>query len=93
MVETDEKIVLIDEEGVEHEFILIDMLEVDGQEYAILEPLEIEEEEEEAEAIILKVTKDENDEDILTDIEDDEEWEKVADKWQELIESDEEEVE
>ena len=48
------------------------------------------EEEESDEAIILKIGKDENGEDILFDIEDDEEWEKVADAWQELIESDEE---
>lgn len=86
MVDNEEKIVLVDEEGEEHEFILIDMLEVDGAEYAILEPLDMDVED--AEAIILKVTKDENGEDILSDIEDDEEWEKVADKWQEMIEND-----
>jgi len=89
MFDNDEKIVLVDEQGEEHEFVLIDVLEVDGQEYAILEPLDADTEE--TEAIILKVTKDEDGEDVLIDIEDDEEWEKVADAWQDLIEEDEEE--
>ncbi|MDX9872146.1 MAG: DUF1292 domain-containing protein [Clostridia bacterium] len=91
MVDNEETIVLVDEEGEEHEFVLIDMIEVDNEEYAILEPLD--DEADEAEAIILKVAKDENGEDILLDIEDDEEWEKVADKWQELIEEEEDEEE
>jgi uncharacterized protein YrzB (UPF0473 family) len=89
MVDNEEKIVLVDEDGEEHEFVLIDVLEVDGAEYAILEPMELDVEE--SEAIILKVGKDENGEDILYDIEDDEEWEKVADRWQEMIEEDVEE--
>jgi len=84
-------IVLVDEDGVEHEFVLIDVLELDGNEYAILEPVETDEDSDEpAEAIILKIGKDENDEDILYDIEDDEEWEKVADFWQEKMEEAEE---
>mgnify|MGYP005852325593 CR=1 FL=1 len=85
----EENIVLVDEDGEEHEFALIDVIEVDGEEYAILEPLDSEEDINEA--IILKIGKDENGEDILYDIEDDEEWEKVADRWQEMIEEDEEE--
>jgi len=88
-VDNEEKIVLVDEDGEEHEFVLIDVLEVDGAEYAILEPVEMDVEE--SEAIILKLGKDENGDDILYDIEDDEEWEKVADRWQELIEGEEEE--
>lgn len=89
MVDNEEKIVLVDEDGAEHEFIIIDVLDVDGEEYAILQPLD--ENAEDSEAIILKLGKDENGEDILYDIEDDEEWEKVADRWQELIEEDDEE--
>ena len=49
----------------------------------------MDDEEESEEAIILKIGKDENGDDILFDIEDDEEWEKVADAWQELIEEEE----
>jgi uncharacterized protein YrzB (UPF0473 family) len=91
MSNDEEKIVLEDEDGEEHELVLIDVLEVDGAEYAILEP--IDEDEENSEAIILKRGKDEHGEEILYDIEDDEEWEKVADKWQEMIEAEEEEEE
>lgn len=87
----EEKIVLVDEDGEEHEFALIDVIEVDGGEYAILAPLDAEKEE--SEAIILKVGKDDNGEDILYDIEDDDEWEKVADTWQEMIENEEDEEE
>ncbi|MDD2402050.1 MAG: DUF1292 domain-containing protein [Clostridia bacterium] len=88
MVEENDNVILLDEDGAEHEFALIDVLEVDGAEYAVLEPLE--DDEEESEAIILKLGKDENDEDILYDIEDDEEWEKVADIWQEKIDAEDE---
>lgn len=89
VIDNEEKVVLVDEDGEEHEFALIDVIEMEGEEYAILEPLDMDEEE--SEAIILKIGKDDNGEDILYDIEDDEEWEKVADKWQEKIESDDEE--
>jgi len=87
MIKDEDKIVLLDEEGKELEFAFIDVLEVDDVEYAILSPVEaFENDEEEKEDIILKIGKDENGEEILFDIEDDEEWEKVADKWQELME-------
>lgn len=82
-------VTLVDEDGKEHDFVFIDSVEVEGQEYAVLSPL-TEEEEESDEAIILKITQDDNGDDILVDIEDDEEWEKVADAWQEMIEAEEE---
>jgi len=80
-------VTLVDEEGKEHDFAFVDSIEVEGQQYAILSPME--EDEESDEAIILKIGKDEDGEDILFDIEDDEEWEMVADAWQEMIESEE----
>jgi uncharacterized protein YrzB (UPF0473 family) len=55
-------------------------------------PLEEEEEldeEEEVEVVILKVVFDEEGNEFLGDIEDDEEWEKVADAWQELVDKEE----
>lgn len=79
----EEAIVLTDEEGQEHEFNLVDILTVDGEEYAILQPVA------EDEAIILKFGVDEEGNEILFDIEDDEEWERVADTWQEVLEEDE----
>lgn len=79
-LDREETIILTDEEGKEHEFNLIDVITVDGEEYAILQPVD------EDDAIILKFDVDENGEEILCDIEDDEEWEKVADAWQEMQE-------
>ncbi|MBO8137354.1 MAG: DUF1292 domain-containing protein [Desulfotomaculum sp.] len=86
MTERDEVITLIDEEGNEHDFAVVDILQVEGSEYAILLPAE----EEAEEAIILKFAQDEDGNDILVDIEEDEEWEKVADAWQEKVAGEEE---
>ena len=77
--ELDDVLILIDEEDQEHPFQMIDMVEVDGNKYAVLVPLE--EDAEEDEAIILKIVEDENGEEVLYDIEDDEEWKKVVDIW------------
>lgn len=77
--ELDDVLILVDEEDQEHPFQMIDMVEVDGNQYAVLVPLE--EGSEEDEAIILKIVVDENGEEMLYDIEDDEEWEKVVDIW------------
>ncbi len=85
--ENNDVLVLTDEEGQEHQFTVIDFIEVDDQEYAILLP--VGEEEEMGEAIILKVCLDENGDEVLYEIEDDEEWEAVAQAW-EIIMADEE---
>ena len=77
-------VLLVDEEGKEHEFQLVDMLEVEGTQYAVLSPIEDGEESEEA--IILKVGLDSNGEEMLYDIEDDAEWEKVVEVWNNSLE-------
>jgi uncharacterized protein YrzB (UPF0473 family) len=77
-LEEDEVIVLTDDDGEEHEFNLIDTITVNEKEYAILQPVE------EEEAIILRFGIDDEGDEVLYDIEDDEEWEKVADAWQEI---------
>lgn len=79
--EQDEIITLIDDNGEEKDFTVIDILEVDGSEYAILLPLD----EESDEAIILKFTEDAEGNEVLIDIENDEEWEKVADAWEDVM--------
>jgi uncharacterized protein YrzB (UPF0473 family) len=85
MEEVFDVVILNDDEGNEHEFVQLATLELDGNTYFILLPVEeTDDDDEEAEAIILKVGKDENGEDMLMDIEDDEEWEKVADAWEEM---------
>lgn len=82
-------VTLVDEEGAEFHFKLVDMIEVEEQEYAILLPTDAEE----LEAVILKVVTDENGEEILTNIDDDEEWEMVASAWQAAMDEDEEDEE
>jgi uncharacterized protein YrzB (UPF0473 family) len=81
MSEEENIVILTDDEGQDHEFEVLQIMEIDDQEYAILLPLE--QEGEEDEAIILRIGVDENGEEVLFDIEDDEEWEMVAQAWQE----------
>jgi uncharacterized protein YrzB (UPF0473 family) len=87
LTEEDEVVTLVDEEGAEHDFTVIDIIEVEGAEYAIMLPVD----EEDNEAIILKFSKDEEGNELLVDIEDDEEWEKVSEAWEEMIAEEEEE--
>jgi len=79
-------LVLVDDEGIEHQFELLAELEIEENFYRVLIPLE-EEDEDECEVVILKVVYDEEGAEFLSDIEDEEEWEMVADAWQELVDS------
>ncbi|MCL5677485.1 MAG: DUF1292 domain-containing protein [Firmicutes bacterium] len=81
--EREEVIVLTDENGEEHEFTLIDVLEVDGKEYAVLLPPE---DDDDDEAVILRLETDEQGNDVLVDIDSEEEFERVAEAWEELLE-------
>ena len=87
---SEQLITLVDEEGNEHDFELIDYFEFDEQAYAVLVPLNIESQEDaqEGEAIILRVEKTAEGEEILVNIEDDDEWEKAAGIWMEIAEED-----
>ncbi len=97
MPEQDEVITIIDEENNEHEVIIYDILELDGQRYAIVVPLADDEEdgddledfedEAEGDAFVLKIIQDEDGEEVLVEINDDE-WEKVKDACMEVLESD-----
>lgn len=78
-------IVLTDEDGVDHEFAMVDMINVEDNEYAILVPID-EGVEDSDEAVILKVETDEDGEETLVEIEDDAEWDRVAEAWEELLE-------
>jgi uncharacterized protein YrzB (UPF0473 family) len=98
----DEKLVtLVDEDGEEQDFIVIDTIELEGSRYAVLLPAENveiddefdedeveddeDEDDDEGEAIILKFMTDEEGNEMLIDIEDDEEWDKVADAWEKMV--------
>lgn len=83
--EDDEIITLTDEEGHDHEFVVVDVIEVDNREYAILLPIDENPDEDEGEAVILRVEQDADGEDILVDIESEEEWERVAQAYEDLL--------
>jgi uncharacterized protein YrzB (UPF0473 family) len=74
--ESEDIFTLTDEEGVEKQFQLLGSCEVDGSEYLALVPLEDNEAEE---YVILKREVDENGEDILATIDDDDEFDRIAD--------------
>jgi len=88
--ERDDLVVLTDEDGKDHEFSVIDIVQVDGRDYAILSPmddsLEDQEGEDEDIIVIFRMETDEKGEDVLVEIEDDEEWEKVAETWEDMLE-------
>ncbi len=88
--EEDEIITLTDEDGNEHEFVVVDVIEVEDLEYAILLPIDTEDDEE-AEAVILRLEKDSDGDDILVDIDAEDEWEKVAQAYEDLLEDEPEE--
>ena len=88
-MEMDNIITLIGENGEEVEFEVIDMIQVDEEEYAILLPRT--EDGAGQEAIILKVEIDDEGEEILVEIDSDDEWEMVANIWQEMIDESEDE--
>jgi uncharacterized protein YrzB (UPF0473 family) len=87
-------IVLVDEEGHEHRFNLLDIVEVEGAKYAVMVP-EIQNtatEEEEEEAVIFRIETDENGEEVLVDIEDDDEFIKVREVLDEMYEEEDDEL-
>ncbi len=85
-------IILVDEEGNEHDFALVDRFPVDLKEYAILVPVVYLEEDEEDtidledDAFIFRIDLDEGEE-ILIEVEDEFEWNQVAMVWEERIQS------
>lgn len=84
-----EVLILVGEDGEEYPFELIAELEIDDNLYVVLLPIveDEEEEEEEAEVLIYKASYDEEGNLLLSEIEDEEEWNKVSEAWEELVES------
>lgn len=78
--ENTDRITLVDEEGQEHQFTLVDVVELDERRYALMIPVGDGKasEEEEEEAYIFRLETDEKGEDILVDIEDEDEFERVC---------------
>ncbi|QSO53902.1 DUF1292 domain-containing protein [Alicyclobacillus curvatus] len=89
--EFDEEVILLeDEDGQEHRFVLGDVITVEEQDYAILLPID----EELEEGVIFRIDGEDGDQMVLADIDTDEEWQKVVDAYNaymdELEEEDEE---
>ncbi|MBI6545353.1 MAG: DUF1292 domain-containing protein [Cyanobacteria bacterium NC_groundwater_1444_Ag_S-0.65um_54_12] len=76
--DNDNLITLQDEEGNEHEFEVVDVIEVAGKEYALLLPADAEEEDEES-VLVLRF-----DDDTLSVIEDEAEFNQVVAYLEEL---------
>lgn len=78
---------VLDDEGNEHQFELLDAIETDDGRYVALLPIYDEAEmalEDDGELVILEVVNDEG-EDLLVPIEDDEVFEEIADAFQERL--------
>lgn len=91
----EDHVILTDEDGKEHTFEVVDVIEVESKEYAILAPAEGEEEELDpsGEAMIFRIDHDDEGEQVLVEIEDDEEWERVAAEYDRLVDEEEDEEE
>lgn len=88
-------VILVDEEGNEHDFALIDRFQVDSSEYAILVPVQHSASEEngeaaelEEEAFIFRIDQGEDqEEEFLVEVDDEFEWNAVAEVWEERVQS------
>jgi uncharacterized protein YrzB (UPF0473 family) len=80
--DTEEIYTLTDEDGAEKQFQLLGSCEVDGSEYLALIPVEDENSEE---YVILKREIDEKGEDMLVTIDDDDEFDRIADIFEDQL--------
>ena len=81
-MENEELFTLTDEEGNESQFALLGELELDGQIYLALIPADNDDADE---YVVLKVEVDENGEELLVTIDDDDEFDKVADAFEDEL--------
>jgi uncharacterized protein YrzB (UPF0473 family) len=80
--EFDEEVILLeDEDGKEHRFVLGDVINVESTDYAILLPIDDELEE----GVIFRIEGEDGEDMVLADIETDEEWEKVVNAYNEYM--------
>ncbi|MEE0510039.1 MAG: DUF1292 domain-containing protein [Peptococcaceae bacterium] len=74
-------VVLVDEEGHEHTLQVLERVQLNGQDYAILIPWD---EEEDDSAIPFKIVV-EDGEELLYDIDDDDEWDAIVEFWNNYV--------
>jgi|SRR5690554_4553211 len=77
-----ETITLLDESGEQAEFEVLGVITVEDSDYAILVPIE----DDDDQAYIFRIDTDENGEEVLSQVEDDEEFEMVREAWETLCE-------
>lgn len=80
-----EAVLFRDEDGQEVEFYVLDFIEVSGQEYVIVATPD-----EGQDAYILRVEVEEDGTEVYATIDADEEWERVSDAYEELIQQEDE---
>lgn len=86
--ETNDLVTLVDEDGQEHQFSLVDLIELAEHRYALMIPAEDKPTaEDEEEAYIFRLETDDKGEDVLVDIEDEDEFERVCAAFDEMDES------
>lgn len=73
----DEIIVLEDDNGEEHQFVLGEVLTVDEKDYAVLLPID----EDLEEGVIFRIDGEDGDQMMLAEIDDDDEWQRVVDAY------------
>lgn len=80
-------VTLLDEEGVEHYFELVDIIMVNDKDYVILLPLNEAKTapEEEEEAVIFRIEAGKGEDQTLVIVEDEEEWDLVAEAWEDML--------
>ena len=69
-----------DENGEEHQFVVVDLVELDDRQYAIVADPDDEEE-----AYIFRLLHEEDGTPVLVEIEDDDEWDAVAEAWEDMV--------
>jgi len=87
--EKEDTVILTDEDGEQHEFQVVDFIQVEGKDYAVLLPKEVDLDDED-EAIILRMEEDKDGHTLLVEIDEDDEWDRVAEAWEDLIEEEDE---
>ncbi|NLZ27334.1 MAG: DUF1292 domain-containing protein [Firmicutes bacterium] len=97
MEEKEAVAILVDEFGVEHHFLVLEVFPVEENEYAVLVPLAYDGDDDVAEvegndAYIFRI-REGDDEHYFEEVEDEEEWNLAAEKWEKLVIAREEEDE
>ena len=78
-------ITLTDEDGTDKDFEFLDLIDLDDKEYVVLLPVESEDENADGEVYIYRYSEDEDGNPSLDNIDSDEEYEVVSDRFDELL--------